>query len=151
MKKILLWHIVLGVVFEAMLATTMLVKNVNYTLALLVVFMIISSAGYFYLGTKECTRKIFVTAAILLGMTLVTAFAINPMARFLSEKSSLAALLLFPYGGAESFIQFGVYLAKNSIHSGAILGKIALFIPSLLILAGALVEMLRGKKVRADE
>ena len=137
MKKILLWHIVLGLVFEAMSVTTMLVKNVNYTLSLVVIFMIIASAGYFYLGARVWDKKIFITAAILLAMTLVTAFAINPMARFLSEKSSLAALLLFPCGGAEPFIQFGVYLAMNKIHFGVILGRIALFLPSLLTLAGA--------------
>ena len=137
MKKILLWHIVLGLVFEAMSVTTMLVRNVNYTLSLVVIFMIVASAGYFYLGAKECGKKTFITSAILLAMTLVTALAINPMARFLSEKSSLAALLLFPYGGAEPFIQLGVYLAMNKIHFGVILGRIALFLPSLLTLAGA--------------
>ncbi len=139
MKKILFWHIALGIVFEAVLVTADLVKNVDYTLALIVAFMVTSSAGYFYLGTKECTRKIFVTSAILLGMTLVTVFAINPVVHYLSEKSSFASLLLFPYGGAEPFIQLGGYLVMNEIYFGVIFSYAALFIPSLLILAGAAI------------
>lgn len=55
MKKVLLWHIALGIVYEAMTLTTMAVKNVAYTLILTLVFMAITCVGYLYFGAKEYT------------------------------------------------------------------------------------------------
>ena len=146
MKKILLWQIVLGIIYEAMTLTTMAVKNVNYTLILTLVFMAITCVGYLYFGAKEYGKKAFVTALILLTLTFVTMYAINPIASELYEKNSLASLMLFPYGGAGPFIQFGVYLAIKRVYFGVILGKIALFIPSLLTLVGVCIGRIKRNK-----
>ena len=146
MKKILLWHITLGLIIEVMLFTTKMVTNVNYKLVLVAVFMVITSAGYLYFGTKVNEKKALIAALFLLAMTLVTAYAINPIAQSLYEKNYLASMLLFPYGGAEPFIQLGVYLAIKRIYFGVILGKIALFIPSLLTLIGVLI----GRTAKKD-
>lgn len=151
MKKILLWHTALGLIFEVMLFTAMVVKNVNYTLALVVTFMVITSAGYVYFGAKEYNKKTLITALILLPLTFVTMYAINPIASELYEKNSLASLMLFPYGGAGPFIQFGVYLAIKRVYFGVILGKIALFIPSLLTLAGAWIGRIKSHKGNKTE
>ena len=148
MKKVLLWHIALGFIYEAMTLTTMAVKNVNYTLILTLVFMAITCVGYLYFGAKEYNKNVFVTALILLTMTLVTTFMINPFARSLYDEYPLSGMLLFPYGGAAPFIQFGVYLAINRIYFGVILGRIALFIPTVLTVIGMLFG--RNKKLKAD-
>ena len=146
MKKILIWHIVLGIIYEAMTLTTMAVKNVNYTLILTLVFMAITCVGYLYFGAKEYNKKTLITALILLPLTFVTMYAINPIASELYEKNSLASLMLFPYGGAGPFIQFGVYLAIKRVYFGVILGKIALFIPSLLTLVGVCIGRIKRNK-----
>ena len=148
MKKILLWHIALGFAYEAMSLSTMLIQNVTYTLILTLVFMAITCVGYLYFGAKEYNKNVLITALILLTMTLVTTFVINPFARSLYAEYPLSGMLLFPYGGAAPFIQFGVYLAINRIYFGVILGRIALFIPAILTVIGMLFG--RNKKLKAD-
>lgn len=151
MKKILLWHIALGVVFEALLLTTMEIKKDAYTLILTVVFMVIASAGYLHFGAKEYGKKTFITAGILLVMTLVAKFLINPFCISVLGGHPISCLLLFPYGGAETFIKFGVYLAIKQIYFGVILGSIALFIPSVLTLLGAWIGKRMDEKKQSTQ
>ena len=145
MKKVLLWHIIAGFIYAVVLYTTSSIESIVCKLILTVSFMVVASAGYVFFGVKEYGKKALFTALILLAMTLVTQFLINPICAANFTRYPLTSLLLFPYGGAMPFIQLGVYLAVKDIYFGVILGNIALFIPSLLTLAGAAVGRIKHK------
>ena len=145
MKKVLLWHILTGFIYAVVLITTAEIESAICKLVLTFGFMVIASVGYFFIGMKECRQKVWITTLILLVATFVSELLINPLCRELYAEYPAISLLLFPYGGAQPFIQLGVYLAMKRIYFGVILGKFALFIPSVLTIIGVLTGRITKK------
>lgn len=145
MKKVLLWHIMIGFAYIVVLYTTSSIESIVCKLILTVGFMVVASAGYVFFGVKGYGKKALFTALILLAMTLATQFLINPICAANFTRYPLTSLLLFPYGGAMPFIQLGVYLAVKDIYFGVILGDFALLIPSVLTLTGVFATRIKQR------
>ncbi len=153
MKKVLLWHGIIGLYLNCLIYFREYMTNVTLVQVLLIINMIVACSGYLYFGMKEYKQKVWLTAIILVAMTFATYFITNPLINDIVAEIPAMRLLNLPYGGALAFIQSGLYLAMNEYYFGVIVIRLGLLVPSALVVIGVAIGKYIDKKQKdsADE